>query len=501
MSGTMLTPSQALQLVLSKDGGVHASAGLMYGYATFGRDSLEVAEDLLLTHPDLAKNILIKIASFQGTVANPISEEEPGKIHHEYRSEIVDGQPIQGIVKDIYNELYSRWGGTGSHVIYYGATDATPLFIKVLCAYAERWGIDIFSERVRTKDGKIVTLWHCLEAATNWLMRRLDTDKHGLLTFKRSNPQGLVNQVWKDSWEFYVHNDGSEVNHERPIASIELQGLAFDALMSAAQYLPDAGFYVDRAHKISNQTMALMWMPDKDYFAVGLDQDENGQTRQIEVLTANPAALLMSGIFDPQPEIDRRKYVAAIVRRIFSDDFLTKAGIRSRALSEGHLRNHWDYHGSFVTWPKETFDIATGLRRYGFYNLARQLEYRLINLVQRTMCYPEFIFVDEKGRALVGPEIPEEYDDNAIIVQSTDEPESVQAWTVSALLATLHRLEHGLETANWQEDIEDDILKRIALTKALTDHEDLMEFFPEHPYRIKASKAELIKHGEAGMLP
>ena len=74
MNGIMMTPSQALQLVISKDGGVHASTGLMYGNATFGRDSLEVAEDLLETHPELVKSIIKKIAALQGTNLNPLSE-------------------------------------------------------------------------------------------------------------------------------------------------------------------------------------------------------------------------------------------------------------------------------------------------------------------------------------------------------------------------------------------------------------------------------------------
>jgi glycogen debranching enzyme len=501
MNGIMMTPSQALQLVISKDGGVHASTGLMYGNATFGRDSLEVAEDLLETHPELVKSIIKKIAALQGTNLNPLSEEEPGKIHHEYRSSMIDGAPIDGLAKDIFNELSSRWGGTDKHLMYYGTIDATPLFIKVLCSYADIWGIDIFSEKIVNKDGQTVTLWQSLEAAAKWLTRKLSSDPNGLLSFLRTNPRGLENQVWKDSREFYVHDDGSEVNHDQPITSIELQGLAYDALMLSAHYLPDANGYLELADRLSQKAIDLLWMPEKDYFAVGLDKDEEGDSRQIKVVTANPAALMNSGIFDPMPEIERRKYLSAIVRRIFSDDFLTNAGIRSRSLSAGHLREYWDYHGSFVTWPKETFDIASGLRRQGLFDLARQLEYRLINLVQRAQCYPEFVYVDENGRTLVGPERQDENVPGMIMVHSTDEPESVQAWTVSAALATLHRLETGNVASLWHQELEQEILGRIPLTRSLTSHEELFEFFPEHPYRIKASKAELIKKGDTGMLP
>src|SRR5205823_12334056 len=59
-----------------------------------------------------------------------------------------------------------------------------------------------------------------------------------LLEYRARNPHGIENQVWKDSREFYVHESGEPANHKLPIASIEVQGLAYDALMHASRLLP-----------------------------------------------------------------------------------------------------------------------------------------------------------------------------------------------------------------------------------------------------------------------
>ena len=498
---TMLTPAGALALVTARDGnGIHASAGNMYGNAIFGRDSLEVAEDLIQTHPELVRRILLNVASMQGVGFNPESEEEPGRILHEYRPNQIEGQELKGVARVIYEELSSKWGGTDKYMIYYGSVDSTPLFIKVLCSFADYKGIDVFSEKYIDRRGEEVTLWHALEAATNWLRNRLHGDSNGLLSFKRSNPHGLINQVWKDSWEFYVHEDGSEINHDGPVASIELQGLAYDALMSAVKYLPDTEDLHHIAEHITSETIRRFWMPDKAYFSVGIDTDEQGNLRPIKVITANPGALLNSSIFDNLSELHKRRYVSAIVRKLFSEDLLTNAGIRSRALSEGRLRPHWDYHGSFVTWPKETFDIATGLRRQGLFRLALQLEFRLLNLVWRAQAYPEFAYIDGQGRALLGPQSNHDGDD-VITVRSTDHPEDIQAWTVSAVISTLNRLGITSDSDEWHQELQSEILQHIPITRPLATGEELMDYLPQHPYRIEANKTDRLKQGAAEMVP
>ena len=191
-------------------------------------------------------------------------------------------------------------------------------------------------------------------------------------------------------------------NHNAPIASIEVQGLVYDALIAVAGLkLPSATDSNERAVSIRDRTLELLWLPERDYFALGTDYDSDGTLRIIKTPSANAAALLDTSFFDKLSTEERTRYTTAIITRIFSKDFLTNVGIRSRALSEGHLIPFWDYHGSYVSWPKETYDIAKGLKRQGFPKLSTQLENRLLNIVLKTKQYAEFYYVDEHGRILI----------------------------------------------------------------------------------------------------
>jgi glycogen debranching enzyme len=96
--GKWTSPPLALKTVISKSGlGVYASSDALYRGALFGRDSLEVGEDLLYIRPKLVEQILLVLASFQGQEFYPQRDEEPGKILHEYRTMIVEGKEISGV--------------------------------------------------------------------------------------------------------------------------------------------------------------------------------------------------------------------------------------------------------------------------------------------------------------------------------------------------------------------------------------------------------------------
>src|SRR5437868_2289161 len=83
----ILAPNLALRKVTSKTGkGVYASNDTLFKGAVFGRDSLEVAEDLITVKPKLVQHILMTLASLQGLHSHDVNEEEHGKIVHEYRT-------------------------------------------------------------------------------------------------------------------------------------------------------------------------------------------------------------------------------------------------------------------------------------------------------------------------------------------------------------------------------------------------------------------------------
>src|SRR5262249_25433956 len=124
-------------------------------------------------------------------------DEQPGKILHELR--------------------FGEMAATGEVPFgrYYGSIDATPLFIALLAAYADRTAdLDLVRE-----------LWPNAEAA----MRCIDEniDGRGYLAYARPTPRGLVNQGWKASQDAISHADGSLA--EPPIALCEVQAYLYAA--------------------------------------------------------------------------------------------------------------------------------------------------------------------------------------------------------------------------------------------------------------------------------
>lgn len=493
-----LNPEQALRDITSDDGkNVYASGDWVFKGAVFGRDSLEIAEDLLVARPRLVRNILISIAGLQGQTFNRKSEEEPGKIHHEYRQKIVDGQPLNELQAAIFNELTALWGETdSSSLLYYGSIDSTPLFIRTLGRYCELYGKHILTADIQRLDGSSNSLGKSLEEAVAWLVDRLQNSPNHLLQFKAISPKGILNQTWKDSDEFYVHASGRLANHKKPIVSVELQGLSYDALIVAAKLLPErSSELLVLAKKVQLSTLHKLWLPREHYFALGQDRDSSDQPRTIKTKTANPAELLNSGIFDNLSGTQKRYYLSSIVKMIMSGDFLTDAGIRGRALSQASLVPFWDYHGSYSVWPKETYDISKGLRRQGFGRLADQLENRLINIVRRTGSYPEFIYVDKEGRVMLS-EVTAQSDDDATEINSTNLPCLRQSWTISAIVAIADRRRHRLNWQKqdwWQKRLEDQILKTTKNIRYTADEKRLNSYFPGHSYRVSVSRDTKVK--------
>ena len=160
--------------------GVALAAGVPWFAALFGRDSLISSYQTLLLDPDLARDTLRVLASYQGTVSNDERDEDPGKILHERRS---------GEMTATNEVAFGR---------SYGSVDATPLFLILLHEYF-CWTADLVL---------LLALKDALKAATRWLLQYGDLDGDGLIEYCRRNPKGLFNQGWKDSGDANRHSDG-----------------------------------------------------------------------------------------------------------------------------------------------------------------------------------------------------------------------------------------------------------------------------------------------------
>lgn len=467
---------RSLESILTPSGFPRASGYHLFKDAYFGRDALEVAEDLLKIRPDIARAVIFRLASLQGAEIDPRTEEEPGKIHHEYRVLTMEGDAVDEASRAIFRQLARQWAMATTaegldaltEFIYYGTVDATPLYVRLVSEYAKQVDLSILDEpytpRTRPKSGDCPTIRESLLRAVEWIVRKVEGSDLGLLEFQRMTSRGHRFQAWKDGTTSYVHVDGSFANYNAPIASIEVQGLAYDALMAAAALVGDS----DRlprtrlealARRISEVVLDRFWMPDKEYFAMALDRDPaTGTPRQVEVVTSNPAAMLESGIFDNVEPPVRRRVVSAIANRIYSSEFLTPVGIRCNSLKHQHVLDYMAYQSSYTVWHKETYDVATGLRRQGFPNLASDLEVRILNAVNIVGGATEFLYVMPDGRvdyhpfASLGSEAGE-----AIV--GTNIPENNQAWSISAALAIKWGRGHSdapsEKAEGWERELEE----------------------------------------------
>jgi glycogen debranching enzyme len=319
------------------EGEVALAAGIPWFMALFGRDSLLAAYQALPYFPDVAPGVLRALARLQGTQVVPRSEEEPGKIPHEYRR---GDLPVP-------NDLIPAFP-------YYGSVDATPLFVILLAATYRHTG----------NRALVAELWPHAERALAWLDRYGDRDGDGFVEYQRSTDVGLTNQGWKDSWDSVRFRDGTVA--QSPIALCEVQGYAYAARCSAVELCEALGEHA-RARTLRQQAVALasrfdpaFWLPDREYYGLALD----GEKRLVDGLASNAGQALWTGIV-PAPRAD------LVADHLLGSELFSGWGVRTMGAAEGGY-SPVGYHTGTV-WPHDNSLIAAGLASYGLHDHAARL--------------------------------------------------------------------------------------------------------------------------------
>ncbi|MFP5312257.1 MAG: amylo-alpha-1,6-glucosidase, partial [Actinomycetes bacterium] len=311
----------------------------------FGRDSLWASEMALPVDPSLALGTLQTLADRQGTVVDPVSEEEPGKILHEVRLDVSSGLSL------------------GGKSTYYGSVDATPLFVDVLGAVS-RWG---FAKET------INALLPNADRALAWIRDYGDKDGDGFVEYQRLNPTGLVNQGWKDSWDGINFADGRLA--EPPIALCEVQAYVYAAYLARAWMAFDDGddalgtTYADKAAELKKRFNEEFWLPERGYYAVALD----GKKQKVDSCASNMGHCLWLGLVDE----DKAAQVAA---HLMSPEMFSGWGVRTLASNMGAY-NPASYHNGSV-WPHDNAIIQAGLVRYGFVEEAQRISTALLEAAE-----------------------------------------------------------------------------------------------------------------------
>ncbi len=326
-------------------GAEFVAAGAPWFFTLFGRDSIWTARFLLPLGTKLAGDTLRVLADLQGSVVDPVTAEEPGKIMHELRRASVSLEHDRGELPPLY----------------YGTVDATPLFITLLYD-AWKWGLP---------DDEVRALLPNLERALAWMRDHGDADGDGLLEYIDRSGRGLANQGWKDSGDSVQWRDGSLA--EGPIALAEVQAYAYEAAMRGAELLDafgagDAGDTGDAAstgeargaewrqwaERLRTRFHAAFWIDDPAgaYPAIALDAEK----RAVDTVTSNLGHLLGTGILDADQ-------VELVVRRLTDPTLDSGFGLRTMSTdSDGY----WplSYHGGSV-WAHDTAIALLGLSREG----------------------------------------------------------------------------------------------------------------------------------------
>jgi glycogen debranching enzyme len=307
--------------------GRYIAAGIPWYVATFGRDSLITAHQILMLNPAPARDVLKMLARHQGNKIDQWRDEEPGKILHEVRT----GQLANA--------------GIVPHTPYYGTIDATPLFLILYGTYF-KW----------TNDRQLAEeLLPNVERALEWCDRYGDIDGDGFLEYQKHSSRGLDNQGWKDSGDSIVHADGTLA--EPPIALAEVQAYVYLGKLRVADVFEHLGRERDavrlreEAHLLRKRFNKAFWVPEDAYYALALD----GNKRPVRSVTSNPAHGLYCDILDEDK-------AAEVAKRLLQPDMFSGWGIRTMSKSSAAY-NPMSYHNGTV-WPHDNAWIAAGLKRY-----------------------------------------------------------------------------------------------------------------------------------------
>lgn len=324
------------------------TAGAPWYLTLFGRDSLWAARMMLPLGTELAGGTLRTLARLQGGRHDPTSEEEPGKIVHEFRQTAT--HPVAGL------SLPPR---------YYGSVDATPLFVALL-GEAWRWGLD---------EQSVYELLPAAERALEWLRTQSDADKDGFIRYTGSPERGLRNQGWKDSPRAVQFADGRLP--KPPIALAEVQAYAYEAARKGAALLgafgrPGSDQWYEWAERLKKRFRTSFWVEDLvgPYIAVAVDADGD----PVDAVTSNMGHLPGTGILAGDE-------IAHIAARLTAPDMNSGWGLRTlSAKSPGY--NPFSYHEGSV-WPHDTAIAISGPAANGRHAEAAALMSGLVEAAAR----------------------------------------------------------------------------------------------------------------------
>ena len=356
---------EGLDALLSPEGWVYASTPpLAEGdpgryHALFGRDSLITALQVLPARPDVARATLRALAAQQGRSDDPETDEQPGKILHEYRPEAPAWHTEHG------------WPVRDGVLRYYGSSDSTPWFLVLLAALGDA-----------ALTAELEAQWR---AAGDWLERALVAGG-GLVRYgPREHSGGLTQQGWRDvSGPAADDDDGGGIvrpdgsTPRAPLADTDVQAVAYAALRALGVLSGDEA-WSRRAEGLRNRIET-----DFGPGVMALEGDD--------LVVPGPGSqlgwLLWSGALSPAQR-------DAVAERLCEPDVLTAWGLRTLAASSPPFDPQSYHRGSI--WPFDSWLGWSGLRAAGRVDEAERVRSGVLAALDRLGHAPELYAVTRDG--------------------------------------------------------------------------------------------------------
>jgi len=323
-------PVPGLDELLSPDGWPYASAPPVEPgdpgrfHALFGRDAAIVSLEVLPARPDVARATLRALAGLQGRRDDPETDEEPGKIVHEWWPRA----PAELI--------RAGWPVRDGELRYYGSADSTLWFLVLLASLGDP-ELEEELEEARRSAGK-------------WLARALGRGgglvRHG----PRRAPGGLAQQGWRDAIDPAdpaFHGGGivgmGGGTPRPPLADADTQAVAVVALRALGRLCGEERWVVEAARLAARVEEAF------DPETIALD----GEGEKVPGAGSHLGWLLWADALS-RPARER------VAKRLCRPDVLTPWGLRT--LSSQHPQFAPDAYHRGAVWPFDSWLGWGGLR-------------------------------------------------------------------------------------------------------------------------------------------
>ena len=365
-----------------------------------------------LSLEELENDVLSYLASKQGLKFNLKSEEEVGKIMHEHRSE-----------NDLeYQHLVNR----GWEFPYYGSIDATLEYILAIKNKAKIHP-NFLEQKYIDRNNQTQTFGDSLNLAKNCLINWINKDpEKGLLYYKKLNQTGVEVQSWRDSEDAIstlIH--GIKPDFNKPLAIMELQVLAFEALVEVgeleiANKLQESFFKEFICYLEPDETSG-----DKPYLAMAIQENV-----KFDALSSANLAILSHSIFNSYEKL-KLQITDATYPELVSQGNFTQNCIVSLSFSSNryHIAG---YHTGNV-WLFDNVNCALGLMHTKEpKNLfrAKLILTQVIEICEKTKLYPELVGRDSYTNVTI--DVLDLKDSRQNRVAQPGQP--LQGWTVSAVI-------------------------------------------------------------------